>query len=88
MENGNVMCYNPIWRLASSEFEAIQLANEHAQYCGEVFDRPIYMTIADPDVFAQYILRGGVFPLNRQNIFGADYAFDIPGNDKNYWYSS
>jgi hypothetical protein len=56
MENGNGMCYDLIWRLASSEFEAMQLANEHAQYCGEVFERPMYMTIADPDVFAQYIL--------------------------------
>jgi hypothetical protein len=48
----------------------------------------MYMTIADPDFFAQYILRGSVWPLNWQSIFGADYAFDIPGNDKNYWYSS
>jgi hypothetical protein len=64
MENGGTMCCTLIWRLASSEFKAMQLADEHAQYCGEVFERLMYMTTADPDVFAQYILQGGVCPLN------------------------
>jgi hypothetical protein len=62
MEFGGI-CYDLIWRLASSEFEAMQLANEHAQYCGEVFERPKYMTIADPDVFAQLSFKA-VFALS------------------------
>jgi hypothetical protein len=73
--------FDLVWRVASSILEVKQLAMEHSEYCIKIYGRPTHLSIATPDVLSQYILRGGICPLNWQNISGASWALEIPADD-------
>jgi hypothetical protein len=64
-----------VWRVASSDLEAIQLASRHSQHCVNICERPLHLSIADPDILVQCILRGGVCPFNWHNIFAGRWRY-------------